>query len=158
MLPCQLHRRANGSIQTCSSYARHRKSYASQHLSRCQPVCTKCFYLNYCRSTNRLQQRRPSKHAASCWSSTEKRDVEEGIGQGWQAVEEPVCRLCYEKTDAERMKRMEAQDTAELQRLAKHPLVCNTCKDPLPSRGPRWWICTSCQVECKSHAHPPWAA
>ncbi|KAH7146300.1 hypothetical protein EDB81DRAFT_487107 [Dactylonectria macrodidyma] len=144
--------------ETCSNYTRNRKSYASQHLSRCRPVCTKCFYAEFCRSTHNIQHIRRSKHAASCWSYREKRDIEEGIGQGWETAEEPICRLCYAKTDTERMKRIEAQDAAELKRLAKHPLVCNSCKDPLPPRGPRWWICTSCNVECKSHAHPPWAA
>ncbi|KAF4988523.1 hypothetical protein FDECE_15010 [Fusarium decemcellulare] len=132
--------------EACQTKIRIPYSYATQHIDQCRPVCTKCFHKKYCHK---------KAHWGNCKLLGEKQDVEKGLGVTANLHEETLCRLCA-KIDKSAMKRVEVQDVSEMRRLAKLPLVCQTCKDLLPSRGPQWWICNPCGVECRSEAHLPW--
>ncbi|KAM5386866.1 hypothetical protein ACJZ2D_000159 [Fusarium nematophilum] len=143
--------------ESCQFKTHVKKSYASHHLSSCRPACTRCFYLDHCHDKNRQNRQRNTKHQGTCPSSGAKADLELGEGSGRVSSYLTICRVCSEAEPRELARRMEEQDAAELRRLAKHPLVCYSCKDLLPSRGPRWWICGGCKTECRSGTHPSWA-
>ncbi|KAL2022441.1 hypothetical protein VTK56DRAFT_5270 [Thermocarpiscus australiensis] len=148
-------------IQTCAGCQTKRAvapSLASQHLTDCRPYCFKCFYKTYCRWWG-PQGQRLARHADTCGLRDRQTDVEMVVGPVRAAAKiETLCRMCASMTQAERKDKLEARDAMELDRLARHPLACAKCKEILPGRGPRWWICHQCFTECPSKMHPPWAA
>ena len=72
-------------------------------------------------------------------------------------VAKPVCGVCVAKSDEERKALLEERDKLEVWRLAKLPLVCGTCRGPLKTTGPMWWIGSKGERDCENDTHPPWA-
>ncbi|KAM5504877.1 hypothetical protein McanMca71_003629 [Microsporum canis] len=134
--------------RSCSSTLRVASSVASAHLKTCTPYCTSCFYAYYCRSDGRRGRTR-KVHSYQC-------QLAKGTVRPHQL--EGVCRQCASKTQEERQEVIELQDRREVYRLAQHPLACFRCKQMLPQSGPRWWVCSACNIECLDHIHPPWAS
>lgn len=135
----------------CSGTINMAASLASEHLKKCRPYCTKCYYNDYCRHKSRYT-RVKRKHESYCGLGDKKWDLETGP----RNPERKVCLNCLALGSKQRSKIVESQDKAEIHRLVKHPLACEMCKGVLPSRGPRWWICDGCKGECRSNHHPSW--
>jgi len=140
------------------------QSNAFRHLTRCRPSCSKCFYKNHCRMKPRPGQRRQyTSYDTSSYTDYEyarrrqQADVEMSAGSS-PLPRTDVCRICSRKLPAERKAVTEARDRLEVQRLARHPLACWECKEPLPAKGPRWWIDLDSERECRWFVHLPWAA
>lgn len=130
-------------------------SKASQHLSTCNPYCSKCFYKNRCLGWAKTGEW-AAKHRGKCQLAAEKGDVEM-VGISAPAQTRTVCTMCAEATLAEQKDRLEKKVEMEVERVGREAEKCAICVGVL-SGGPRWWVCCGgCYGECPSKLHPSWS-
>ncbi|KAL2193296.1 hypothetical protein P885DRAFT_45659 [Corynascus similis CBS 632.67] len=144
----------------CQTLVGSASPLASLHLKNCQPQCSRCFYNTYCRWWG-PQGQRLAKHSTACGLSEQQQaDIEMGVVAGPEGpvpAFKAVCRMCASMTPTERRRAFQAKDEKELDRMERQPLACSKCKEMLPARAMRWWICQICLTECPFRMHPAWA-
>lgn len=149
-------------IQVCNSCEIQRPIRETSlifHLDVCKMYCSSCYYTHVCRST--LNSRTSTKcgcaprdQPPSAWSALWRTRAPHVLPQ----LRYPhICRLCNMLDDQTLLSLREARSKAEMRDLARQP-DCSKCAQVLPPKGPRWWVCTRCTKECRSHVHPPWGS
>ena len=146
------------------------QSNAFQHLTQCLPVCSKCFYRKHCL----WNTTRPSP-ARDIWGSVRVESRWDKIKAEWKGRRSPnvtqdlellggaesptahngLCQICAVKLQDEKLAALEAQNMYQVQRLARLPLACSSCREILPATGVRWWVGWTGR-ECTWHGHPNW--
>ena len=108
------------------------------HINRCTLYCHRCYFREIC-----LRQRglRRSKH---CLHSTKI--------NGPQAPR-LLCEPCSKMSEKNIGSRRERREKEQLTLLAAQAVRCGHCASSLPSGDVRWWVCTSCDLECPDRCH-----
>lgn len=150
-------RLANVSIclQSCWTKTLVRETLRSQHRSSCQAYCNRCFFLDICR-WHGPEALALGKHKPNC-SLAVKAGHPELESQNITMQSATVCALCMDRPSEERREMMEQPGNVDMEAASGEPLFCYYCRAALGSRGPRWWICSLCGLECPSNHHPSWA-
>ena len=118
------------------------------HLSTCRPCCSDCYFVEICRRTDRFN------HAKSCWL---RRWLSIKNDHGWRyelSYARKICQICDKMSSPAQKSWRETRDRAEMDRLAHQAIVCSRCKNSLPDKRPKWWVCSKCSSECRHHVHP----
>lgn len=150
--------------QSCQFNRDCEETTASVHLRRCRAQCSKCYLMEFCSKWKyycncRTSQTNPS--AANSYSSYRPYYSTTSTCRSEQEATiqlHRVCRSCMIMNKSELMAMSEKREKEEIRHLARQPLRCSVCEDFLESKGPRWWICSYCKLECRSNVHPPWAS
>ncbi|PSN59816.1 hypothetical protein BS50DRAFT_219584 [Corynespora cassiicola Philippines] len=164
--------------RVCDSKTRHRCEYCNmivcyackrmnfyttlpgrRHVTQCKPYCGKCYFDGFSRHSN--------GHSRHCSCCSQDKNLEF----------QDMCTTCagksMDKLQAERHKRFQLQARQIAYGKSKKAGIsdlffghrqlaegetkdgqCAKCKEDLKP-GMRWWICGSCQGECKDWIHPP---
>lgn len=120
---------------------------SSSHLEKCKLCCSRCYYRNISSSQYTVLpcQCRSLRHSRAYRNHSKYSD------------KRLICRLCSYLPVLRRISLSETREKTEIGRLTRQPIECWDCKETLSSTGPRWWVCTICQRECRNNIHPPWA-
>ena len=123
---------------TCTFQARASSPSTQHHLDNCTPYCHRCYYRDVCRHQRSL------RHPQRCVHSSTKLAEE--------AVRE-LCKPCSRLNRKGIRQRRERREMRALALLAGQAIRCANCQEGLPGRGPRWWVCNLCALECGDGCH-----
>ncbi|KAK4040818.1 hypothetical protein C8A01DRAFT_15382 [Parachaetomium inaequale] len=162
------------SIQTCVGCRTNVSvphSEAFRHLTGCQAACSKCFFKNHCYGQQRPAQPgygwndrtssddsssaqfRPSWGGRLISSSSGYRLA----GSSQNQTYDEVCHTCAQLSRREMEEVRDAHNLREIQRQARTPTACYSCRRMLAADGVRWWVDPQTGRECQWHGHPGWA-
>lgn len=123
----------------CKHHSRASIADIQHHLDHCTLYCHQCYFHDIC-----LQHRRPLRRPMRCSHSTKL---------GGSRVLRPLCKACSQLPEKEISGRRERREKGYLALLAAQAVRCANCQSGLPSAGVRWWVCTSCNLECTDPCH-----
>ncbi|KIV92527.1 hypothetical protein PV10_03818 [Exophiala mesophila] len=131
-------------------------SLALAHTKRCISRCSKCYYDERLKNPTPYHRRTP----CHCYSNGRRRTsyidkeiFQEGTNKG---TIQQICRACNALTPAQLKAKREKKAEEELMFLSRQAQSCGKCSARL-EHGPRWWLCSHCERECKYHKHLQWA-
>ena len=127
-------------IQICTKRTSHRQASSpniQQHMDHCIPYCHKCYFKEICREKRALPSYRQCSHTMKVNAPAMR----------------SLCKDCSLQTIEEITLRREAREKQELALLANQAIRCGNCALGLPTRGPRWWVCDLCRLECTDPCH-----
>ena len=126
---------------TCTVQTRASPLNIQHHIDNCAPYCHRCYFRDVCRRQPSL--RRPQR----CVHSPTK------LNRGLEAATRVLCKPCSLLSTELVRKRRERREMRVMALLAGQALRCANCQEGLPGRGPRWWVCNSCALECVDGCH-----
>lgn len=135
-------------VQGCRFNRDTSATKTSLHVDKCKAYCSDCYFKNISRYKG---------FHTSCYCTKETFREPGGVWMRDAVTMQFICRICSQLPVAKLQECREARDKEEMVRLSRQPLNCSECTMSLGSLGPRWWICTMCQSECRSSTHPAWA-
>lgn len=122
------------------------------HLCGCDAWCSQCYFQFICRKPPSTGPWK--KHTSYCTRSPRPPNTFTTRLSVYQ--DQLLCRACARRPLKAINAKLEEEGRYEIRRLTKHPLACGHCTRVLEPKGPRWWVCSQCLVECPSNVHPPW--
>ena len=128
-------------IQICTSCTIQSKATAANiqhHIDNCTPYCHKCYFHEICRKQRSFRRQERCSHSTRLYISQ---------------VTRSLCKQCSSLTPEDVGRRREAREKKELALLASQAMRCANCSLSLPSRGPGWWVCNWCRLECTDACH-----
>ena len=124
--------------RACTSESRVNATPIQQHMDSCTPYCHKCHFRALCSG---LQS---DDHSSGCCSLSRS---------STRGKKKLLCTPCSREPITALHKRRTQKEIRELQLLANQAMRCANCDSGLPERGPRWWICDVCKLECTNECH-----
>ena len=104
------------------------------HIDHCAPYCHGCYFRCVCRQ----------QYQSECVC---------GAKVNTNPTMRLVCEPCSLLSPTEIDRRRGAREKRELALLAGQAMRCANCALGLPNRGPRWWVCNLCRLECVDRCH-----
>lgn len=136
-------------------------SHVISHRNCCIAYCTKCFLENKIHhpTTNHYRARRGpcvcyNQNRRNAGYSTSPADYPSNTDRNTKQF---VCRTCAGLSPEQLVAKRDKIVREELGFLARQVKSCGKCAGNLGATGPRWWVCTKCDKECRDKMHIPWA-
>ena len=126
---------------TCTFQARASSPQIQHHIDNCTPYCHRCYFRDVCRRQRSLW------HPQRCLHSSSKPN------SGLKEAARGLCKPCSLLSTEGVQKRRERREMRVLALLAWQAIRCANCQEGLPDRGPRWWVCNLCALECVDGCH-----
>lgn len=129
----------------CTDHAAAPPSRISHHIEHCTLYCHTCYFREICRAQRSLR-----KNGGRCPHGSPTWGEEDGPGVGEVRA---LCKPCRRSSGVELAERREKREGWALRLLADQAVRCANCAEGLPGRGPRWWVCELCRLECTDGCH-----
>ena len=126
---------------TCTFQARASSPNIQHHIDNCTLYCHRCYFRNVCRHQRSL------RHPQRCLHFSTK------LNSGLEEATRGLCKPCSLLSTEGVRKRRERREMRVMALLAGQAIRCANCQEGLPGRGPRWWVCNLCALECVDRCH-----
>ena len=118
-----------------------------------------------CGNRQRLLKHYPTQKASclpycfACWDDGRNQDCTSRLACActFASANLIMCAACCAMPDKRLSALMLEREEKALRAQKVDGVECGQCKKLIGGVGPRWWVCSKCQKECRCGLHPAWS-